>query len=49
MIPDPIDPGLTVEALGQVIHSPYALAYLAGLMSGWTLARRLARLALGVR
>lgn len=49
MTPDPVDPALTIQAVNALAHNPWVIAYLAGIVTGWTAARRSIRYMLGGR
>lgn len=49
MTPDPVDPALTIQAVAALARNPWVIAYLAGIATGWKLARRSTRYMLGGR
>jgi hypothetical protein len=49
MSADPVDPALTIQAVNALIHNPWVIAYIAGIATGWKLARRSTRYMLGGR
>lgn len=49
MTPDPVDPVLVGQALGELARNPWFIAYVAGVLTGWKLARHATRYMLGGR
>jgi hypothetical protein len=49
MTTDPVDPMLTVQAVSALARNPWVWCYLAGIATGWNLARRASRYMLGGR
>ena len=49
MSPDPVDPSLVFQAINELVRNPVFWVYLAGIATGWKLARRSTRYMLGGR
>jgi hypothetical protein len=49
MSADPVDPSLLFQAIGEFARNPWVLAYIAGIATGWSFARRATRYMIGGR
>ena len=49
MSADPVDPALLVQTLAMFARNPWVLAYIAGIATGWSFARRATRYMIGGR
>ena len=49
MTADPVDPALLAQALATLARNPWVLAYIAGIATGWSFARRATRYMIGGR
>jgi hypothetical protein len=46
---DPVDPALVLQAINALVRNPWVWTYVAGIATGWNLARRSTRYMLGGR
>jgi hypothetical protein len=47
--PDPVDPMQFARAIGELLRNPWVWTYVAGIATGWKLARHATRYMLGGR